>query len=212
MLNDYRRDFESFHTSLAREHYLFHSGQKNSLELETIYERYAHLVDRDAIDGLSSEIDMGGHYASECTSLNRLLSFAVEHYLENSVRELTEQISQFEATATVEFNGRELTFQESAVSGVTERDRDSRNAIYDKRLVAIEASNSLRRERIDILHERAQSLGYPTYVALFETLRGLDYDQIALECELSMFVPVKPVAAPGPVPASAPVPSSPVPM
>ena len=183
MLDDYRRDFEDFHTSLAREHYLFHSGQKNFLELGPIYERHGHLFDREVIDRLSSEIDLSGRSEAECASLSRLLAFAVEHYLESSVRDLTEQIGQFEATATVEVKGRELTFQDSAVAVITERDREFRNEVYGRRLAVIDASNDLRKERIDNQHKTASLLGYSSYAALFEKLRRLDYDDIGRHCE-----------------------------
>lgn len=183
MLNDYRSDFESFHTSLARESYIFHSGQKNSLEIAPIYEQYGHLFERDAIDSLSRDIELPGRSETERASLNRLLAFAIEHYLESSVRELTEQINQFEATATVEVNGLEMTFQDSAVAVITQRDRDSRAAIYDKRLAAIDAANDMRMERIDKLHETACLLGYSSYADLFTRIRRLDYDEIAQQCD-----------------------------
>lgn len=182
MLDDYRRDFEEFHTSNAREHYLFHSGQKNCLEIAPIYERYAHLFDIDSIgslkaDGLSAGRD------TETVSINRLLAFAVEQFLESSVKELTEHISQFEATATVEFRGRDMTFQDSAVAIINEPDRESRKAIYAKRLALIEQSNDLRAQRIAKLHETACSLGYSSYGELFEQLRHLDFKKIAGPCE-----------------------------
>jgi hypothetical protein len=183
MLDDYRRDFEDFHTSNAREHYLFHSGQKNCLEIAPIYERYGHLFDRDSIDRLTRELDLSERSEAENVTINRLLAFAVEQFLENSVKELTEQISQFEATATVEFMGRNMTFQDSAVAIMTERNRESRKAIYGRRLALIDAANDLRTQRIVKLHETACSLGYSSYAELFERLRRLDYKEIARQCE-----------------------------
>lgn len=183
MLDDYRRDFEDFYTSLAREHYLFHSGQKNLLELGPIYERHSPLFDKEAIERLSGEIAVSGHSEAERASASRLLCFAVEHYLESLVRDLTEQIGQFEATATVEVRGRELTFQDSAVAVITEHDRESRNEVYSRRLAVIDESNELRKERIERQHKTARLLGYSSYAELFEKLRRLDYDDIARQCE-----------------------------
>jgi hypothetical protein len=183
MLDDYRRDFEDFHTSNAREHYLFHSGQKNCLEIAPIYERYAHLFDKDSIDWLKGDPGLSVRPETENVSINRLLTFAVEQFLESSVKELTEQISQFEATATVEFMGRSMTFQDSAVAIISEHDRESRKAIYGKRLALIERSNDLRSQRIAKLHRTACSLGYSSYGELFEQLRRLDYKEISRRCE-----------------------------
>jgi hypothetical protein len=183
MLDDYRRDFEDFHTSNAREHYLFHSGQKNCLEIAHIYERYGHLFDRESIDRLTREIDVRERSEIETVSMSRLLAFAVEQFLESSVKEITEQVSQFEATAAIEFRGRDMTFQDSAVAIVNESNRESRKTIYRRRLALIAASNGLRSERIGKLHETACSLGYVSYAELFERLRRLDYKEIAERCE-----------------------------
>lgn len=180
MLDHYRRDFAEFHTACAREHYLFHSGQKNSLEIAVIYERYSHLFDRDSIARLERELaNSNEHFDIESVSVRRLLAFAAEQFLEDAVKQLTEQISEFEALATVELNGREMTFQGSTVAITTERDRQSRRAIYARRLAIIEASNNLRTERLVKQHDAARSLGYSSYLELFERLRQLDYTEIA---------------------------------
>lgn len=183
MLDDYRRDFEDFHTSNAREHYLFHSGQKNCLEIGPIYERFAHLFDIDSIEWLKGDHGLSARPEIDKVSINRLLTFAVEQFLESAVKELTEQASQFEATAIVEFMGRDMTFQDSAVAIINEHDRESRKAIYGKRLALIEQSNDLRSQRIAKLHQTACSLGYSSYLELFEQLRRLDYKEIGRRCE-----------------------------
>jgi hypothetical protein len=110
-----------------------------------------------------------------------LFSFAVEQFLENSVKGLTEQIGEYEASAMVECLGRRMTFQESTVAITTERDRESRRSIYDQRLEVIVASNGLRAERLQKLHATARSLEYSSYVDLFEQLRQIDYSAIVAE-------------------------------
>src|SRR5712692_1890279 len=180
MLDHYRRDFAEFHTACAREHYLFHSGQKSSLEIAVIYERYGHLFERDSIAGLNRELaNSNEHFDTEPVPVRRLLAFAAEHFLEDAVKQLTEQISESEALATIDLNGREMTFQGSTVAIATERDRRSRRAIYARRLAVIEASNNLRAERLVKQHDAARSLGYSSYLELFERLRQLDYTEIA---------------------------------
>ena len=182
MLDNYRRDFAEFYTANALEQYLFHSGQKSILQIAPIYERYCHLYDRESIDGLKREINQtSDHFEAEHESLRRLLAFAVEQFLEDSVKRLTEEISKAEAAATIEWHGREMTFQDSTVAITTERNREHRRAIYARRLAVIEASNVLRAERILKLHETARSLGYSSYLDLFEQLRRVDYSAISQE-------------------------------
>lgn len=180
MLDQYRRDFADFHSSCAREHYLFHSGQKNKLEIAPIYERYCHLFERDAIERLKGELDGGARQFETATvSIRRLLASAIEQFLEDSVKQLTEAISDYEATATVEWAGRMMTFQDATVRITTEGDRETRRAIYRGRLAVIEASNHLRAERLLNLHATARSLGHSSYLEMFEHLRHLDYSSLA---------------------------------
>lgn len=179
MLDQYRNDFAEFHKTCAREHYLFHSGQKSHLEIAPIYERYAHLFERSSIDRLKLELEQSAPEIEVApVSIRRLLSVAVEQYLEDSVKRLTEEISEYEASATLEWDGREMTFQDSTVAISTERKRETRRGVYAKRLVAIEASNDLRAERLLKLHETSRALGYPTYLDLFERLRQLNYSDL----------------------------------
>jgi hypothetical protein len=182
MLDEYRRDFAEFNVACAREHYLFLSGQKNTLEIAPIYDRYGHLFDGSELNSLKLElVESSAQPGTNGLSIRRLFSFAVEQFLENSVKGLTEQIGEYEASAMVECLGRRMTFQESTVAITTERDRESRRGIYDGRLEVIVASNGLRAERLQKLHETARSLEYSSYVDLFEQVRQIDYSAIVAE-------------------------------
>jgi hypothetical protein len=181
-MDQYRRDFSEFNIACAREHYLFLSGQKNTLEIAPIYERFGHLFDRDQIDKLKLKLSEASFNSEiESVSIRRLFAFAVEQYLENSVKGLTERIGEYEAAATVECLGRKMTFQDSTIAITSEGDCASRRAIYNSRLEVIDASNGLRSERVLKLHETARSLDYSSYVDLFQQLRNLNYSSIALE-------------------------------
>ncbi len=184
MLDEYRRGYTDFNTACLREQYLFHSGQKSGLEIAPIYDRYSDLFSLDSITRLKKNLeDTPEHFETERASLNRLLAFAVEQFLENSVKELTESVSEYEVATSIESNGREMTFHDAAAAITTEQDRQSRLAIYEKRLVVIDASNDLRAERLTRLHTAARALGYTSYASLFENLRGLDYEALAHESE-----------------------------
>lgn len=184
MLDEYRRDYTDFNTACLREQYLFHSGQKAGLEIAHIYDRYSDLFSLDSITRLKQNLkDTPEHFETERASLNRLLAFAVEQFLENSIKELTESISEYEAAAAIELMGREMTFHDSAAALTIDQDRPSRLAIYKKRLSVIDASNNLRAERLTRLHTAARSLGYESYTSLFEKLRRLDYRALARESE-----------------------------
>jgi hypothetical protein len=184
MLEEYRSEYADFHTAYMREYYLFLSGQKNNLDLGPIYDRYSDLFSTDSVTRLKqSLVETPEHFETERAALKRLYNFAVEQFLEDYVKELTQEISEYEAAATIRVLGREMTFQDAAVALSTERDRERRRAIYEKRLAVIEASNDLRTERMIRLHNAARSLGHPSYAALFQELRRLNYETLAQEAE-----------------------------
>ncbi|PYT05081.1 MAG: hypothetical protein DMF60_13070 [Acidobacteria bacterium] len=182
MLDQYRRDFAEFNIACAREHYLFQSGQKNPLEIAPIYERYSHLFDRSLIDLLKRDLEASSSdFETENASARRFFAFAIEQFLEDSVKRLTEEIGEFEATAKVEWRDDKITFQDATVAITKECDRKARQTIYSRRLAVIELSNTLRAERLLKLHEAARVLEYSSYTDLFERLRQLDYSALARE-------------------------------
>ncbi|MFL6212956.1 MAG: hypothetical protein ACJ74J_03580 [Blastocatellia bacterium] len=179
MLEQYRRDYAGFNAAAMREHYLFGSGQKARLDLAPLYDRYNDLFSPDAINQLKQQLDeTSAHFEADRASLSHLLQFAVEQFLDDAAKELTEEINDYEATATVEMAGRAMTFQEVVVAVATERDRATRLALNGKRLAIIAAANDLRAERLARQHKAARSLGYENYTTLFEQLRRLDYDEV----------------------------------
>jgi hypothetical protein len=184
MLEEYRRDYTDFHRAVMSEYYLFLSGQKMSLEVARIYDRYGDLFTPETITRLKQTLDgTPPHFETERAAIERLLAFATEQFLESSVKELTETISEYEAAAKVEYFGREMTFQDTAIVIATERDRAARRAIYRKRLFVIDSSNDLRAARLARLHNTARSLGYDNYHALYAEIRQIDYAAIRREAE-----------------------------
>lgn len=162
MIEAYRRDYEEFNAQLMRESYLYNSGQKALLEIGPIYNRFGHLFDMEALSRLQREFDdTPAHFESQRASITHFLVFAVNQYLDASVKGLTEEISREEAAASTGWRGRNMTFQDSAVAISTESIRASRDDIYKWRLATIASSNDLRAERVEKLHEAAALVGMP---------------------------------------------------
>ncbi len=184
MLEEYRRGYAEFNHAYLKEYYLFLSGQKTSLDIDRIYERYSDLFARDAIERLKQLLaETSEHFEDARAGTRRLLIFSVEQYLESTAKDLIREISEYESTATVEWAGRDMAFQEAAAALSVEPDRERRRALFKKRAAVIASSNDLRAERLARLHASARSLGYGGYISLFEELRGIDYRSIARESE-----------------------------
>lgn len=184
MLDNYRREYADFNAAQMREYYMFLSGQKAELEIAPIYDRYSDLFTDGVITELKQNLDeTPDRFETERIAIKRLLSFAIDLFLGDSTKELTETISEYESGAKVECAGRSMTFQDSAVTLTNEPDRQSRRAIYKGRLNVIEASNDFRAERLTRLHSSARSLGYSSYTSLYEEMFGHDYAEFAKKCQ-----------------------------
>jgi hypothetical protein len=184
MLETYRREYAEFNSQWGREYYLVLSGQKENLELMRIYERYSDLFTQDSISRLKQLLEEASpDFETTRVSINHLLNFATDQFLENAAKVLTEEISRYESQSTIEWQGREIHFQEAFVAIKTEKNRASRRALYEKRAELIEAANHLRAERLNKVHMAARALGFDNYALLHEQLRNKDYAALAREAE-----------------------------
>ncbi len=184
MLETYRREYAEFNSQWGREYYLVLSGQKENLELMRIYERYSDLFTQDSISRLKQLLEEASpDYETTRVSINHLLNFATDQFLENAAKVLTEEISRHEAQSSIEWQGREIHFQEAIVVIKSEKDREARRALYQKRGELIEAANDLRAERLSKVHAAAHVLGFENYAVMYEQLRNKDYAALAREAE-----------------------------
>ena len=184
MLEEYRREYAEFNAQWMREYYLVLSGQKNELELTRIYERYSDLFTKESLTRLQQLFDEASpNFETNRASINRLLNFATDQFLENAAKVLTEEISRYESQSIIQWQGEEITFQDSFVAMRTESDHQSRRELYKKRLELIEGSNDFRAERLTKLHDAARSLGFENYALMYEQLRHKDYLALAAEAE-----------------------------
>ncbi len=184
MLDEYRSEFVAFHSALTREYYLHLSGQKADLHLTPIYDRYSDLFSHGTIARLRQhQAGRAEHFETERAGGQRLIAFAVENFLEGAAKQLTEEISHYEARATLEWRGQTITFQAALIAIKNEADRHRRRALYEQRAALIEASNDLRAERLMTLHETARALGYQDYYRLYADIRGVNYAAVARQAE-----------------------------
>jgi len=159
-VEQYREEYASFNEGFLREFYLHYSGQKPALDLGPIYERHRGLFSLESIAGLRQHLsETSEHFETTRASLRHLLTFAINNFLEAQVESLTEQVSGQEASATVEWDGRVMTFQETAIAVANQADRALRNDLFQTRASMIRASNDLRAERLSKLHEASRSIG-----------------------------------------------------
>lgn len=179
MLSNYRREYLAFNNALHRENYLYFSGQKSSYRLAEIYDRYSDLFTKDAITSLEKERDeIKEYYQADRRGLEHLITFATENYLKQSVKFLTQEIANSEYQTRIEWDGELYPFRKILLLIANETDRSRREKLYSKYLSEIAATNDLRGERWEKLHEQATLLGYENYLAMLSQRQRIDYAKL----------------------------------
>lgn len=178
----YRQDSESFLSLIDKEYYLHFSGQKDSLNLSPIYDRYGYLFERDCIDYIKGIKDKSTGENREKAAY--LLKFCTEGYMERQVKELVDRIAEEEAQTKINIKGNEFSFRYSEILLINEPDRAKRREIERKRNEKIsESFNDILYKYWDTLHSQAVALGFPSYRELFSYLKQQDFIDLKIEME-----------------------------
>ncbi|HEY8164528.1 MAG TPA: hypothetical protein VIF83_03145 [Gemmatimonadaceae bacterium] len=180
-----RADGQSFSEEISREGYLAHAGHKPNAELKPIYERYTHVLGRDALN-LALDLFRSTEKGSEDhRSARYLLEWQVEAQASRSLAELDEREIAWESSAYVETeDGRQVQYQAASIEIANEPDRRRRLALDEARAALVELEHSpLRLERLRREKEYVESLGVASsYNDAFEEITGVSLDKLAADC------------------------------
>jgi hypothetical protein len=176
-LDEYREEADRFLTALHEEHYLQLSGQKATLELEPIYERYADLTAPAAC----SELGELARAAGAGNGLRELWRFACEGRLGHLTAPEQERIAELEVTLEADLGGDRVGFRQLHPEQANEPDRARRRALNEARIELLEQLNPLYRDAFDRLGDAAAELGGGSYRALYEEF-GFRLEPLADDC------------------------------
>jgi hypothetical protein len=166
---------EQFLIDLMREQYRVGAGLKETLDLVPIYERNADLFAEPTVRERVAAMRLDA--ASK--EARHLADFAVSHYIENAVKELTEQITNAELQATVEWDEKQIPYQNVRAILVREPDYRRRHDLQTRQIAVMVKQNPQRVERLKTQHQLARGLGFSSYRAMIEQLRGWDLPAIS---------------------------------
>ena len=124
-LDAYRDEADRFIAALDEEFYLHFAGHKATLEVASIYERYADLTTLEQAERLAAT-------AAESPELTELWRFACEGYLGALTREQAEKVANLEASLTTEVDGETIGFRELRPRMANEPDRERALAARDR--------------------------------------------------------------------------------
>jgi len=183
-LDRLRSEGEAFMEEISREYYLAYSGQKPTPELQPVYGKHAAILGDDSF-GLTREAFLEAPDGSEARRAARsLLDWQVESQSSRQLAAQDEREIEWEGTAVVNVDSRQLQFQAVAIELANERDARTRHAIEAARdkLVTAELA-PLRRERFQRERDIVEGLGLGDYVETFELLSGVSLVDLAASCQ-----------------------------
>jgi hypothetical protein len=174
-LDAIRDDADRFDAELMEEYYLHLSGQKDSLELEPIYERHAELTALETAQRVGASVD-GDRGRRE------LWRFVADGYLSSLTTEHEERISALESELEATIDGETIPFRMLRPAVANEPDRERRRRIEETRYrLQDEHLNPLHLEALTATRAAVRELGAPTYADLHRAF-GFDLDGLADQC------------------------------
>ncbi|HEX6576254.1 MAG TPA: hypothetical protein VF042_14905 [Gemmatimonadaceae bacterium] len=184
-LEQLRRDGQAFTEEISRESYLAHSGHKAGAEFKPIYDKYAHVLGKDALDLTLELFKDSEHGTEEHRSAALLLEWQLESQASRSLAELDEREIAWESSAYIETpDGDRIQYQAAAIEIANERDRSRRLQLDAARAALVEREHApLRLERLQREKDYIESLGIaPNYNAAFEEITGVSLSRLAADC------------------------------
>ncbi|MBI4570403.1 MAG: hypothetical protein HY723_00500, partial [Chloroflexi bacterium] len=176
---------EAFSAATTREYYLNSAGLKDDLALGPIFARHARLFERATV-----ERALKARTRDARASLLR--EFAVDGYLEQAAKELTEEIAGRETADSVEWQGERIPYRSVQQRLMNEPDAARRHALDARRAEVTAAQNELRERRWDLLYARARELGFAHYAALCDKLGGFALERLRAVMERFLWDTEKP--------------------
>jgi hypothetical protein len=183
----YRLEAEAFTAELGEEYHGHFAGLRAELDVEPIYARHAALFEADSIARLREQAATAATRGEDASRRARmLLDFAVDGHLGLVSNDLEAELAQREAglRLSIAGDGQAIPFREATIVQANEPDRARRAAIEAARLEATETHlNPLYRELLERTRATAVALGWPSYRALCEELKGFDLERLARATE-----------------------------
>lgn len=181
-----RAEGQAFMEAISREGYLAHSGQKKNAELQPIYDRFAGILGRDALELTLEAFRSAPEGSEDKRSAQWLLEWEIESQAAKPLAALDEREIEWENRAVIRApDGRLIQYHSAPIEIANTRDRKLRLALDDARARLVETEHSpLRQERLEREKGYIESIGVAQdYNSSFEAVTGISLDDLARDCE-----------------------------
>ena len=176
-IESYRTRLEEFEQTINREMYLFRSGLKERLEIVTLYSDYSDLFCGESIREIESELKRES-FESRRKSLEKILLYLTDQCLELRAAPLNEEISNFQARQTLQWEGRQIPVFQVPGYLRTESDARKRRTLSEKHQKTMGETEDLGRRYFAQLRAAAADLGFRSYREARERIGGIQYEKV----------------------------------
>lgn len=173
-LKGIREQVEPFQSELNEEYYLNWAGLKEEMQAAAVFERYAHLFSREAVDLIQAEFE-DAHGTDDQRPVGYLRAFCTLGHVEHSVRTLSDKVATFTAQSRIEMDGEAIPYRSVPVLIRNEPQRERRRRLFEAELVELDKLNAILYERMGRMHDVAAALGFKSYKDMCSKLKGIDY-------------------------------------
>jgi hypothetical protein len=174
-LDGYRAGADRFLAEMDEEYYQHYAGLKPDLDLRSIYERHANLIELETVKRIGQAVR--GRENLE------LFRFGCDGYLGELTREHDERIAELEVTLEIPHEGDTIGYRmlPPTIANTPEREtrarlESARNSLTDEHL------NPLYLESVATVQNAVPELGARTYFELYRDRFGYDLEGLAGQC------------------------------
>lgn len=178
-----RCGLQQFAEELARESYRLGAGLKDAPDFATLYSRYGHLLNRTQIARLQDHLARAVE-PEERRRAEHLLSFLIHHVLVAELRQEADRLQRTEVEQMLRAGGRSLSYAQAQSLLPLEADRERRrelSRVLDE--TAAKVMVPLSAALWAGYHRVARELGYPSYLAMWDGLKGLHVRDLLPLCD-----------------------------
>jgi hypothetical protein len=173
---DVRERYDAYQEAIGREVYRFRSGQKSTLELEEVDDRFGDVTGGDLLEEVDSQAQTG--FTEEAREDARRLALELRRaVVDRSVRPLSREVKEREAAQRLRVDGQERSLFAWQAQLGSEAEAERRRRIQEALEAAWEELNPQRDELWMRRAELLAQLGFETPRAWADALHpGLDYE------------------------------------
>jgi hypothetical protein len=136
-----REDGQAFTEEISREGYLAHSGHKRAAEFKPIYDRYAHVLGKEALDLTLDLFRNSEKGTDEHRSASLLLEWQLESQASRSLASIDEREIAWESSAYIETPDGERVQYQAAQRRSQSRTSATESAVFFSMLRARTSSS-----------------------------------------------------------------------